>query len=346
MAGFDQAKKFWKTTKEVSVKEVARQTDRPIGIAVVGEPERRAELLRHLFPNATSEDVVPERSLVRTFDSTAPQDGFPRDPGPDYIVLDAGGGRKDPPPGLHIYCVDEVGGWERLMERVLDQRPDLALSLARRLPGFRHAVSERIIRDTALANAEFAMLNALPGVIPIIAPLLPAAAIGDIFLLTKNQAMMLFKLAAAHDLPLDMKARSRDLAPLLGNAFGWRAVAREIVGAVPGGVGLVAKGAIAYAGTMALGRALLKLYETGELPTRAQLARLYSEAYQGAKKIAAERLRAVRAHRKPPGSLPAPRADHDGIDYPPAPEQAAGGADEQTGHDEHNERDEPESSRS
>ena len=42
-------------------------------------------------------------------------------------------------------------------------------------------------------------LNALPGVIPIIAPLLPAAAIGDIFMLTKNQAMMLYRLAAIHE---------------------------------------------------------------------------------------------------------------------------------------------------
>ena len=54
-----------------------------------------------------------------------------------------------------------------------------------------------------------AWLSALPGVIPIIGPLLPAGAIWDILMLTKNQAMMLYKLAAIHELPLD--AASRDV---------------------------------------------------------------------------------------------------------------------------------------
>jgi uncharacterized protein (DUF697 family) len=283
MAAIGQARKFWKTTKEVSVGQIVREAEKPFSVAVVGRPERRAEVMRHLFPGIGGEDVVPERSLVRAFDSTSGESGFPADADSQYLIIDAGGGRAGAPLGAPIYSVEELGGWERVVERILDQRPDIALSLARRFPGLRHEVAERVIRDTALANAEFAMLNALPGVIPIIAPLLPAAAIGDIFMLTKNQAMMLYRLAAIHELPLDLRARSRDLGPLLGNAFGWRAIAREVVGAVPGGIGLVARGTIAYAGTVALGRALLKLYETGQQPTRAQITRLYKEAYAGAK---------------------------------------------------------------
>src|SRR5262249_38273643 len=149
-----------------------------------------------------------------------------------------------------------------VLARLLEQRPDLLLSLGRRFPGLRDAVAKRVIRDTATANAEFAMLTALPGDIPVLGAILPAGAIGDIFVLTKNQAMMMYRLAALHELPLDTKSRSRDIAPLLANAFGWRALAREIVGAVPGGVGLVARGSIAYAGTVALGKSLEKLYST------------------------------------------------------------------------------------
>src|SRR5579872_615017 len=226
-----KAKKFWDTTKEVSVTKIAREVEKPFSVAIVGTPERRADVMRHLFPGMSGEEVVPERSLVRAFDSTSEEAGFPADTAPEHVIIDAGGGRTDTPVGAPIYSVEELGGWDRVVERLLDQRPEIALSLGRRFPGLRHEVAERVIRDTALANAEFAMLNALPGVIPIIAPLLPAAAIGDIFMLTKNQAMMLYRLAAIHELPLDLRARSRDLAPLLGNAFGWRAIAREVIGA-------------------------------------------------------------------------------------------------------------------
>jgi len=313
MARWDQAKKFWNTTKEVSVREIAKQTDKPFSIAIIGDEAQRQAVIHRLYPEHAGDEISPERSLIRAFDSTDTTLGFPSDPASDYIFIDAGGARRDAPQGLTLYSVEEMGGIDRVMERILDQRRDLWLSIARRIPGFRPLVSERVIKDAALANAEFAMLNSLPSVIPVIAPLLPAAAIGDIFLLTKNQTMMLFKLAAAHDLPLDVRARSKDLAPLLGNAFGWRAVAREIVGAVPGGVGLVAKGAIAYAGTMAIGRALTKYYETGQQPTRIQIARLYREAYSGAKEIVAERLKAIRGRngRGVPALPPAPVAEED-----------------------------------
>jgi uncharacterized protein (DUF697 family) len=292
MAGVNQAGKFWKTIKAVSVPEIARESKKPVSMTVIGEPQKRETVLKALFAKPAETDVVPDRSLVQVFNST----------GPLNIVIDAGGGRTEAPMTVPIYSIEELGGWDRVLERIIEQRPDLSLSLARQYPVFRRAVSERIIKDISLANAEFAMLNALPGIVPIIAPLLPAAAIGDIFMLTKNQAMMLFRLAAAHDLPLDLRARSKDLGPLLGNAFGWRALAREVVGMVPGGVGLVARGAIAYAGTAALGMALLRYYETGQLPNRAQINRFYKEAYAGAKKIAEERLRALRG--KPAAETP------------------------------------------
>jgi uncharacterized protein (DUF697 family) len=299
MAAVDRAKSFWKTLKSVSVKEIAQEAQRPFSLAVVGEVEQRAGIMRLLFPGAQDGEVVPERSLVRAFDTASPEAGFPAESGSLDIVIDAGGGRESAPPGTPLYSLEELGNWERVAERILEQRPDLALSLARRFPGLRRQVADRIIRETALANAEFAMLNALPGVIPLLGPLLSLGAIGDIFMLTKNQAMMLFRLAAIHELPLDARARSRDLLPLLGNAFGWRALAREVVGVVPGGVGLAARGAIAYAGTVALGRALLRFYETGQQPTRAQINRFYKEAYAGAR----ETVKALLKRRRAEGRL-------------------------------------------
>jgi uncharacterized protein (DUF697 family) len=285
MANVNLAKSFWKTIKSVSVKEVAKEARKPFAVAIVGQPEARERILLRLFPHMSEDDVLPQRSLIRTFDSTSVEDDFPQESGSFDMVIDAGGGRIDAPEGIRLYSVAEVGGWERLVERILDERPDLALSLARRFPGFRESVAERIVRDTSVANAEFAMISALPGIIPIIGPLLPAGAIGDLFMLTKNQAMMMYRLAAIYELPLDVSSRSRDLAPILAQAFGWRALAREIVGIVPGGVGLVARGSIAYAGTTAVGKAIHALYRTGKQPSRAQIREYYRQALASGKEI-------------------------------------------------------------
>lgn len=298
MARIDLAKAFWKTVKAVSVKEIARDAERPFAVAVVGDPVARLRVFHQLFPDVPDATVLPERSLVRSFESTAPGAGFPSESGSFDVVIDAGGGRVDAPPGVRMYSVEALGGWDRTAERLLDERPDLALSMARRFPGLRPAVAERIIRETAVANAEFAMLSALPGVLPGIAPLLPPASLWDIFMLTKNQGMMLLRLAAIYELPLDASSRSRDLGPLLANAFGWRALARELVGVVPGGVGLVARGTIAYAGTFALGKALHRLYATGQRPTRAQITQFYREAAGAAREVAQSMVKRLPARRK------------------------------------------------
>ncbi len=292
------AKSFWKTVRAVSVKEIAQEASRPFALAVVGRPDDREEILDALFPRAMEGDVLPDRSLIRQFDSTSPEAGFPVASGSFDIIIDAGGGRVDAPPGARIFSVEELGGLTVLVDRLLEERADLALSMGRRFPGLRPAVADRIIRRTAAVNAELAMLSALPGVVPVIAPLLPAGAIWDILILTKNQAMMLFRLAALYELPLDAASRSRDLAPLLGNAVGWRAVARELLGAVPGGVGLVARGSIAYAGTIAIGRGLQWQYSTGSRPTRAQITRFYRDAYANARELAEGLARRITPRRR------------------------------------------------
>ena len=46
-------------------------------------------------------------------------------------------------------------------------------------------------------------------------------------------------------------------------AFGWRALARELVGKIPMGGGLIPKAAIAYAGTRVVGLSLERLYRIG-----------------------------------------------------------------------------------
>lgn len=300
MPKLNQAKSFWRIMKSVSLGEVVKESRRTFAIAVVGAPDRRSVVLRGLYPDMPDEGVHP---LVRTFDSIAPEAGFPQETGSFDMVLDAGGGWSPTGKPIRLYSVVELGGWPAVVERVLDEHPDLNLSLARRFPGLREAVSQRIVRETATANAQFAMVNALPGIVPLLGILIPTAILGDLVFLAKNQAMMLYRLAAAHDLPLEARARAQDLAPLVGTAFGWRALARELIGFVPGGVGLVARGAVAYAGTMALGEAMRRMYAMGQRPTRAQIGALYRESIGQARRIASDMALRVRSVRPPRGLL-------------------------------------------
>ncbi len=308
MRKMDTAKSFWRIMKSVSLGEIVQESRRAFALAVVGAPDKRIVVLRHLYPGQPDEAVHP---LLRTFDSIAPEAGFPQTPGSFDIVLDAGGGWAPNAARARLYSVVELGGWDAVVERVLDEHPNLMLSLARRFPGLREPVSQRIVRETAAANAQFAMLNALPGIVPLLGILIPTAILGDLVFLSKNQALMLYRLAAAHDLPLDVRTRAQDLAPLAGSAFGWRALAREMVGLVPGGVGLVARGAIAYAGTFALGEAMRRFYAMGESPTRAQLRDLYRASLGQARTTASEIARRIGSMRPPRGLLRGRDRHHD-----------------------------------
>ena len=300
--GAQQARSFWRILRSVSVSDVAQEAGRPFALALVGDPESRADALARLYPG----DARVTHPALRQYDSTDPEHGFPADAGSYDVVIDAGGGRVAPPSGLPLYSVHDVGGWDRTVERILDDRRDLWVALARRFPGLRGEVSRRIVHETAVANAQLATLNALPGVVPLLGILIPTAMLGDIVLLTKNQAMMLLRLAAAHGRSLDLRDRSRDLAPLLGSAFGWRALARELVALVPGGVGVVARGSIAYAGTYAVGMAAARFYGFGERLTRAQLREMYREALGRSRGVLFSVRRAPSTDRRalPPQSAP------------------------------------------
>jgi uncharacterized protein (DUF697 family) len=334
MANVTRAANFWKILKSVSVAEIAREANRPISIAVVGPADVRREATDSLFeaPGSTGEEMVPAARLpaepfLQVFDATTEEAGFPRQQGVFDFVIDVGSGREGVPEGTPVYSIAEIGGWEETLDRILEDRPDLLLPLARNLPVFRGIASQRIIAQTASANAQFALLTGMAEAIPITNVFLPVSAVSDIIVLTKNQTMMVLRLAAAHGLPVDYRSRTKEVAPILANAFGWRAIARELVGGIPM-VGFLARAMIAYAGTVTVGKAAQLYYETGESVTKAQAKRIYREAYAASR----EKVRALagnlrsrgalkaaeaRDARTEPGALPAASLGPDALPEPP-----------------------------
>lgn len=259
---------FWKHLKSLSAADIMREAEKPFQIALIG-PEDHTALLAARLALETS---APRDS------ATGPANIWP------YVTMRTDA--REAPQGSILLHADPLTADEtRLAEalaQIVSARPELRLSLARHIPAFRPAAVSQIIADSSWDNAKIAVVSALPGIIPFTDILLPATALGDTILLTRNQAVLLMKIAAAYGQQAELKHRYRELLPVFGSAFGWRAVARELVGLVPGGVGVVVKGAIAYAGTYTVGKAAAIYFSTGQKLTGARMKQLYQDAYRSA----------------------------------------------------------------
>lgn len=137
--------------------------------------------------------------------------------------------------------LEELGAW------IARSLPELRLALARHLPFCRRPVALELTRRAALLNAGVGALVMIPG--------------ADMPAITMNQAKLVLQIAGVYGQPLDM-GRMREVLAVVAGAFGLRAVARELADAVPG-LGWGVKGAVAYSGTIAMGRAAIDCFEEG-----------------------------------------------------------------------------------
>src|SRR5215211_7163482 len=159
---------------------------------------------------------------------------------------------------------------DRLRADIMKRNADRAPAFGRALPAFRAAAAKQVIDETSAANAQFALVSNIPTLLPVIGNI--AAAGADFIVLTKNQVMMLYKLAAVFGRDLrDQRAILQDVLPVVGAGLLWRTAARQAATWLPFAAGTIPKLAIAYVGTMAVGRAAEFYYRTGLKPTRSQM---------------------------------------------------------------------------
>jgi hypothetical protein len=164
--------------------------------------------------------------------------------------------------------------------QILADHQDLALPLARQFPDFRKPVVEGTIHAVARENALFAIATALPNIVPSLIELPWALGefASDTAFLTANQIRMAFLITAACGKRPGFARQKAEIFSIVASAFGWRALARELVGHIPLGGGLIPKGAVAYAGTYAVGKGLEFYHHANRLYTDEQ----HAEAYRGA----------------------------------------------------------------
>jgi len=137
------------------------------------------------------------------------------------------------------FPLDEIA---HAIARVLGEQ---ATPLAARLPVLRDAVVDRLITQFARQNGVIGVAVFVPG--------------ADFPILTVNQLRMLMRIADAYGFELD-RERIPEVLGVIGSGYGFRAVARSLLGIVPI-AGWAVKGGIAYGGTRALGEAARRYFE-------------------------------------------------------------------------------------
>ena len=214
---------------------------------------------------------VLERELVRGGDATAVRIGDPEGAAV-YVHLVAGSDEDEPAlkrarrvrvpivavrsgggevPYVLATDVVRVGAGEGLpveaiARTIAAELGEDAAALAGRLPVLRGAVCERLVESFARKNGIVAAAVFVPGV--------------DMPVLTLNQVRMLLRLDQAYGVSLEPRERIPEVVAVIGAGLGLRTVARELLDLVPI-AGWAVKGAVAYAGTRALGEAAIRRLE-------------------------------------------------------------------------------------
>ena len=137
---------------------------------------------------------------------------------------------------------------EAIAELIAARLGEDAAPLAGRVPLLRRAVCERLVAMFARRNGIIGAAAFVPGV--------------DLPVLALNEIRLLLRLEQAYGLEIDPRERLPEIVATLGAGFGLRAIARELLDLVPV-AGWAVKGAVAYAGTRALGEAAVRRLSAG-----------------------------------------------------------------------------------
>lgn len=266
----------WDVLKEVSAEGVRREAACPFVLALAGAPDA-VQAARAAIVGALPSDEVTANAAEHLLTLSPPYslEDEVRLRHADLLLSLANGPRLTEFRPADTIVVDDPA---ELIEQVTAHRPDLCVPLGRRFPQFRPAASERLIQGVSRVNAEFAAISSLATAFPGLAPFFPFVSGADLVMLTKNQVLMIFRLAAIHNQDLELGSRLRELLPAAGAALGWRTLARGAAAVLPGPFGLAAKTAVAFTATYLTGRAAQVWFAEGRMPSREDMAELREEA--------------------------------------------------------------------
>ncbi|HYF62950.1 MAG TPA: hypothetical protein VD886_09075 [Herpetosiphonaceae bacterium] len=317
MARLNDVANIWNTVKELDVGDIREQAEQPCRIAIVGQRigarnavaqaltggadrfparggqaldifdvpltrERTADLGRSdavvlvvqgdeplsydEFLTYEKLSVLPVPLLLVVIGAEAAPAPAETVPDPDWSAV---------PAAFVPSLADAADLRKQVATALVELLPEaLLLAAARRLPGLRPAAAQSLIANVSLSNATYAFTTGLPEMIPVLNLPLNAA---DMLVLTKNQALLVYRIALAMGADGDFSAMIKEVMPVIGGGFLWRQLARQLVGLIPV-VGLLPKVAVAYAGTYATGVVAARWYHQGEMLSGKALKATMSDA--------------------------------------------------------------------
>ncbi|HEY7127219.1 MAG TPA: GTP-binding protein [Ktedonobacterales bacterium] len=162
-----------------------------------------------------------------------------------------------------ISAINGTNVVEDLIPAMIDASPEAAVIIGRELPAFRREAVAKIVRNSTL-------LSLAAGLEPV--PLI------DIPILLGTQIRLLLRIAAIYGEPMT-SSRAREVIATMAGGLALRFVAEEAAKLVPFGGDLVS-GAIAAAGTYALGQVAAEYFETGKKLTPGQLRKMFTRFYR------------------------------------------------------------------
>jgi hypothetical protein len=262
----------------LSADEIRKQADLPVHFGLVADSTGAyAEMEEFLVPSTLPRPEWRRRmcQVHRASDADVPGNV-------DIVIYEPGLGC---PAGSYTFYRDHA---DATCAEILSDKPELDLALGRQFLAFRRPVVERIIHMVSKENALFAIATALPNIVPnlIELPWVLGEFASDTAFLTANQVRMAFQIAAACGKDVGMGKQKGAMLTIAAGAFGWRALARELVSHIPLGGGLIPKGAIAYAGTYLAGKGLEYLHVHDGQPNAAQREQLYQEGLEHGRSFA------------------------------------------------------------
>ncbi len=273
LSAVDSARNFMNIVKEVNFDEVRDRAEQAPRVLVVSRNHEDAEeASRAVFGDASSHLVeIRAGDQANTVDPMRHDVIVVFDPGQTSLYEEVrsrpGEGHRD-----HVFFLpgSETAEVERLRMEIVMSDPEMAPALGRHFLEFRAPAIHAIIDSVAKVNAKFALVSNMPAIIPILGSIIAAGA--DLVVLTKNQVMMSYKLAAVNGRDLsDHTGIIRELVPVVGAGFVWRTAAREATSFLPLLAGTVPKVAIAFVGTYTVGRAVDYYYRFGTKPPKEQM---------------------------------------------------------------------------
>ncbi len=295
---FGAAPALWRILGEIDPATVAVAAARTVAVAIVGEPGVGRRTLRNQItrgaehrPGGILVDVgdlhyglavdvalllIDARDPVKS----GPLEWYRRHAARNPIVLlnrvdevaGAEGARRQVAEALGISAgeivplsANQPGAADRIAAAIARHPINRALAIGRALPAFRPGIARALIRDAALANGQLALISALPATVPLLGSVTMVGS--DTLVLTRNQIVLLFQMAALHDRDLTSRTRlAIELAPLLGATVFGSALMRILARRLPGPLGAPLRGLASTGGTALVGALGLRYYRGSQRP--------------------------------------------------------------------------------